>query len=421
MDAPKKLIVGYDLCEDFSQISCYSYKSMEPITLSVGKGDDSDCPIPTALCVKTDTKQWLFGEEAIDCAKSGEGILVDHLLTKIRTGETIELYQTEFTGVALLEKFMRKSLTLIKSFFPTEPISKLVVTIRDTEPLLVEKILEALALLGIGKDRVVVMSHASAYLYYALCQDRSLWMNDVGLFDYNETGLYYHQIHFNRRVKPMIAALTKNDLSSNLDDKLLKQKNNNIAYIFENAANTVLYKQIVTTLYITGSGFEGGWADGVLKNLCAGRRVFSGQNLYSKGACFAAKEMSGDQSIGDVFLLNDDMVTTSISVKVYCDTRFKEITMVEAGDIWYEVNKSLEVIPEGKAELDITLNNIMTRACVREKLLLNQFPERPDRTTRLAIHFSCKDKSTAIIKVTDLGFGEFFPETGVEMIFSLEI
>ncbi|HWT74394.1 MAG TPA: DUF5716 family protein [Mobilitalea sp.] len=421
MDAPRKLIVGYDLCEDFSQISCYSYKSDEPLTICMGEGEDNDCPIPTALCVKADTRQWLFGVEAISCAQRGEGILIDHLLAKACSDEVTEIYQTKFTGVALLEKYLRKSLTLIKNYFPTEPITKLVLTVHNTDPVLVEKIYEALALLGLDKDRAVVMSHAGAYLYYTLSQDRMLWMNDVGLFDFHKEGLYYYQIRINRRTKPMMACLARADYLPELNYDMVKQINGNAAYIFENIANTVLHKQIVSTLYFTGRGFEGGWAEEVIRKLCAGRRVFLGQNLFSKGACYAAKELSGDRKPEDILLFNDDMVTTSVTVRVYCDTRFKDIPLVEAGDIWYEVNKRIEVIVEGEPELDLALSNIMTRETLRERIMLSKLPERTDRTTRLEINFSCKTKNNGIIKVTDLGFGEFFPGTGTETVYTLDI
>jgi hypothetical protein len=421
MDATKKVIVGYDLNEDFTQISCYSYKTNEPIPISQLEGESEFCPIPTVLCVKTDTRQWLFGDEAVKCAQNGAGIRVDHLLSKLINDEITELYQTKFTGVALLEKFLRKSLTLIKNYFPTEQIAKLVITIRDTEPVLVDKIYEACSLLGIDKDRVLVMSHASAYLYYALSQDRSLWMNDVGLFDFNEEGLRYYQIKMNRRTKPIIAGLGKIDFSQNLNLGILKNQNSNPAYIFENIVNEALHKQIVTTLYITGNGFDGEWAEPVIKGLCTGRRVFYGQNLFTKGACYAARELSGDQKLNDIILLNDDMITTTLEVRVYKDTKFTEIPLAEAGEIWYEAGKNLEVIPEGEAVLDIILKNIMTRDVVREKLVLNQFPERPDRMTRLEINFTCIDKNTGIIKVTDLGFGEYYPSAGAEMVFTIEI
>ncbi|MDD3173256.1 MAG: DUF5716 family protein, partial [Herbinix sp.] len=292
MDSSRKLMVGYDLCEDFTQISCYSYKTMEPIPISVCEGEDY-CPIPTVLCMKAETKQWLFGDEAITCAGAGAGILVEHLLEKVQSEKEVELYGIKFTPIALLEKYIRKTLTLIKNYFPTEPITKLVITVRNSEPILVEKIYEVLASLGIEKDRAVVMSHAGVYLYYALSQDKSLWMNDVGLFDFDAEGLNFYQIRLNRRSKPMIAGLIKSNYSDDLNMDLLKPKNSNsissnAAYIFENIANTALYKQIITTLYFTGSGFSGGWADEVIKSLCVGRRVFFGQNLFTKGACYAA-------------------------------------------------------------------------------------------------------------------------------------
>lgn len=445
MDTPRKVIVGYDLCDDFTQICCYSYKTMEPIPISVQEGEE-DYRIPTALGVKTETRQWLFGEEAVRCAAAGTGVLVEHLLEKVQAGEEVEILGQSFTGITVFEKYLRKTLTLIKNYFPTEPITKLVVTVRNTEPVFVDKVYEALAMLGIEKDRAVVMSHAGVYLYYALCQDKSLWMNDVGLFDFNEEGLGFYQIHMNRRSIPMVAGLTKTDYSDTLNFTMLKQLKSrsagislpvadpssqalagrtpdgiNIAYIFENIANKALYKQIITTLYFTGCGFEGGWAEDTIKGLCVGRRVFLGQNLYTKGACYAAKELSGDRTLGDFILLSDDMVTKSISVRVYSDASYKDIMLTQAGENWYEVNKCIEVIPEGDAELEIVLKNIMTRDITRKSIPLNQFPKRPDRMTRLKLALTCRDKSTAIITITDLGFGDIYPGSEQTMELSVEI
>jgi hypothetical protein len=285
----------------------------------------------------------------------------------------------------------------------------------------VDAIYEALALLGLEKDRALVLSHASAYLYYALNQDKALWMNDVGLFDFSEEGLFFYQIRMNRKTKPMIAGLAKNEYTETLSFDMLNRKDSNVSYIFENIANTALFKQIISTLYFTGNGFEGGWADEVIKSLCAGRRIFMGQNLFTKGACYAAKELSGDKNRNDFILMNDDMITSSVMLRVYLDTKYQEVPLTAAGETWYEINKSIEVIPEGDAELEIILKNIMTRDVTREKIRLSQLPNRPERMTRLEINLTCKDKSTGIITVNDLGFGEIYPETGRIMEFSIEI
>lgn len=420
MDTPRKLIVGYDLGDDFSQISCYSYKTFEPVPICTKEGDEY-YPIPTALCVKKDTKLWLYGEDAIACASANEGILVNHLLEKVQKGEEVEILGQTFSGISLLEKFLRKSLTLIKNYFPTETITKLVITIGDTEPVIVEGIYRALDLIGIEKDRAVVISHTGAYLYYALSQDRALWMNDVGLFEFNESGLYFYQISINRRMKPIIAGVTKRTFTDILSYSMLRQKDINVNYAFENIANTILYKQIISTLYFTGKGFEGEWAEKSIKSLCMGRRVFLGQNLYTKGACFAAKELSGDRKLGDYILLNDEMIPCSVWIRVYCDALMKEVLLTEEAIPWYEVNKSVEVIPEGEAELEIIFKNIMTKESIREKIKVDHLPNRPNRMTRLEINVTFISKTTAKIIVKDLGFGEFFPETGHTWEFSIEI
>ncbi|MDF2539420.1 MAG: hypothetical protein K0S76_2441 [Herbinix sp.] len=410
MDMPRKLIVGYDLGEDVSQISCFSQKTSEPITIGPKEGDEHYL-IPTVICVRKDTRLWLCGNEAEACARKGDGEAVDHLLEKVRRGEEIEVLGQNFTAISLLEKFLRKSLMLIKNYFPTEPITKLVITLRETEPVIVDGIYHALDMIGIGKDRAMVISHTGAYLYYVLNQDRSQWMNDVGLFDFNETGFYYYQMNINRRTKPMIAGVTKREFTDTLNCTMINRKDLNLSYTLENIVNTILYRQSISTLYFTGNGFEGGWAEGVLKKLCAGRRVFLGQNLYTKGACYAAKEMSGDQTLSDYVLLNDDMIQASVGLKVYCDAMVKEVLLTEAALPWYEVNSSIEVIPEEEAELEIIIKNIMTREIIREKITIKPLPERPKRMTRLEIKLTFINRTSAKITITDLGFGDFYKST----------
>jgi hypothetical protein len=410
MDSPRKLLIGYDLCEDLTQISCFSYKTMEPIPLSAQEGEE-DYMLPTVLCLKTETKQWLIGEEAISCAAGGSGELVEQFLHKVQSEKEIEVGGQCYPVISLLEKYFRKTLTLVKNYFPTEQITKLVVTLRRTEPILVDKIYEALSLLGVEKDRAVVMSHAGVALYYALSQEKSLWMNDVGLFEFHREGLFFYQIQINRRTKPMIAGLTRKDYSDILNINMLKQKGSNPAYLFENIANNALYKQIITTLYLTGNGFEGEWAQEVIRSLCMGRRVFLGQNLFTKGACYTAKELTEDAALKEFILLTDDMITSCVAVWVYRDTAFRELPLTQAGENWYEVNKSVEVIQEKEAQLEIICKNIMTRETVREIIPLGQFPKRPDRMTRLRINLTCRDKSTGIITITDLGFGDIYPAT----------
>lgn len=420
MDNPRKLIVGFDLCDDYSQISCYSYKTFEPIPISPDN-DEENTLIPTALAVRSDTGIWLFGREAVRCAKEGSGVLADRLLTKLKNREVIEIFGQEYSAITLLEKYFRKTLTLLKKHFPTETITRLVVTLNEMDTDLIEGVYEALYMLGIEKDRATVISHGSSFMYYALSQEKELWLNDVGLFDFNEEGLSYYQISINRRSSPMIAGMEKKDFSDTLNYSMLKRKNIDLHYTFENIAQTVLYKQIVSTLYITGRGFEGGWADEAIKGLCTGRRVFMGQSIYTKGACYAAKEFTGDRKLGDIILLNNDMIVSSIWIKVYADGHIKEVLLADAAVPWYEVNSEMEVIPDEDADIELVFRNILTKETVRERIPIHNIPERPNRMTRLKLSLSCLDKSKVKLTITDLGFGDIFPAAGTAAEYVIDI
>ena len=400
MAEERKLIVGYDLGEEYSEISCYSYKTYEPLPIGPR--------IPTVLCLTNDTKTWLYGEEAQECAAKDEGILVDNIFEKLLSQETTNIGEEEFIGSQLLEKFFRRTLILLKKDFPTELITKIVVTVRDTSPLLIANIKEALFLLGIEEDRGTVISHSAAYIYYALNQDSSLWINDVGLFDFSKEGLKYYQIQINRRTKPKVASIVKKDYSNILTYSMLEDKEIDHTYILENAANQALYKQIISTLYFTGEGFDGGWAENVLKRLSIGRRAFIGTGMYSKGACYAAKEMS-EESENQYILIDEDMIINSVYLLVYGDGKMQEHMIAKAGTPWYEVNNTVEIIPDNIREINLYFHNIMTKETVRESFILSNLPDRPNRMTRLGLNISFISKDLAKIKIKDLGFGDLYP------------
>lgn len=420
MDSTRKLIVGYDLCDDYTQISCYSYKTFEPILVYPADNDDNPL-IPTALCEKSELKAWVCGKEAVECAREGEGVLIDGLLHKLKHGEEVVVSGQKYSAVSLMEKYLRKTLTLIKNYFPTEPITRIVVTLCDMDPVIVEGVYKALSMLGIEKDRASIISHGSSFLYYALSQPKELWLNDVGLFDFNQNGLNYYQISINRRANPMIAGLEKKDFSDTMNYSVLSNRNVDKEYSFEIIANTVLYKQIISTLYFTGRGFDGGWADNVIKSLCTGRRVFVGQSLYSYGACYAAKELARDSSLDNIILINDEMTVSSIALMAYADGMTREVVLADAAMPWYEVNESVDVIPEDADNIELVIRNIMTKEVIRERLPLNNLPERPDRMTRLNISISCLDKTKLKVAISDLGFGEYYPGTGVLAEYILNI
>lgn len=408
MEQVKKLYVGFDLCNNVSQISCYSYKLGEPKSICPHP-EDEHYMIPTVLYV-TKNKEWLYGEAALNEKDNDAGIFVDHILSKIMSGESTVIYDISFDGTTLLERFFRKSLKLVKQYFPGEYISRICITVEKLTKELHDAVVEALGRLGLTKDKIYVISHTKAYLHYALSQPKELWFNDIGLFDFNEDGIAYYQININRRSKPMYAGVVKKDYSEILKYDMLKNQEANIRYIFENIVNEALHKQIISSLYFNGVGFDGKWADEIMVKLCSGRRVFKGQNLYTKGACYAAKEDNQDVK-QDIVLFGEEMLTSSILLKAYYDARMQSVFLLKAAIPWYEAKNQIEVIVDQEKGLEFEIQNDILRFTQTVTIALEDLPERPRKMTRLKIKLTPQNTDSVMIEIEDLGFGAFSPAT----------
>lgn len=417
MGDQRNLLVGFDLSDDYTQISCYNTKYYEPESVSASEEDKY--LIPTALLVTNETKDWLFGEDAICAAEKEEGVLVRNLVEMAKKQETVTVFDINFVASSLLEKFFRKTLSILKRKYPGSNILQLVVTVEDANDALNQCIYSALEALGIGRDRVVVKSHAVAAMYYTLNQNKDLWMNDVGIFHFNGTQLFFYHIGINRRTKPCSVTVTKEDFTTSFgelytnDETSTEEHKNQLAYLFHRLAKTSLSKHVITTLFITGKGFEEDWIDQTLQQLCLGRRIFKGQNLYTKGACYMARELKGEKKLEDYILLSEEMLHSTVWLSAYVDAKVQEVVLAQIGTPWYEVKDHIELIFDGKPEVAIHCKSLFGRETNTYKLVMDNLPARPNKMTRVSLSIRCKNQEYLEAELKDLGFGEMYPGTDI--------
>lgn len=411
MTDTSKLLIGFDLCDDFSQIGYYDEKQFEPDTIKYSEQSNDD-RIPTILAVLEEKKEWLVGEEAVMAIKLKKAVPVDDLLEHVKNNEKYVIFEKEFEPAYVLSKFFSKTLVLTRKLFPNDNIHQLVVTVKETNEKLVNGIFEALEMLGIGKDRASVISHAQSYTYYALSQKKELWMNDVAMFDFGEDGLMYYQIKIDRQKRPITVSINKTDYSEKLSMDLLNiMYEEQLAYIFDNIAREALYKQIISTIYVTGMGFSKGWADESVKKLCVGRRGFIGQNLFSGGACYAAKNMTGEDRFKDFMFLSEDMIIGTVSVKSNVDGNPTDIIFAKMATPWYEAESVYEFILDEVEEIELTVKNEIKNTKTNFFIVLEGIPKRPERTTRIRMKIKFLSPKTFVVSIKDLGFGKLFPAT----------
>lgn len=407
MEEERTLLVGFDLCDDYSQLSCIFKNAPEPESVCITP-DQSKFLIPTAVCVREMTKDWVIGEEAERCRDRMAGVYVDKLLSRLESQETVEIYGSLFSPEVLLEKYFRKIFGILRQRYQNNSIRQLVITLRNCTPKTEEHLYGVMLALGIDKDRVKIISHTTGFMYYIVSQPRDVWINDVALFDYGVDGLRYCQLSFGRKGTPMAVVADCVDLSDDISFDMLSQMSaERLAHAFESIANLTLHKKIITSLFVTGRGFEGDWATDVLRRLCMGRRVFLGQNLYTKGACYAARALVQNR-LQEYRFLSEECIKASVSLRVYHDAQTYQLELASAGDNWKSAGTSCTLILDQCNELEFTLSDAVRRDKVLEIMTLDGPVRRERRSTRLQLNFRFISRDMAVVKLKDIGFGEFY-------------
>lgn len=405
----RSLVVGIDLGVEYTQI-CVKREGQEPESICVSPGNDRFL-IPTALCIRNDTKDWLFGEDAIRCRNREAGWFLSDLLGKVTRQETVTIYDMEFTGAMLLERFIRKVLSALKQRYIQDTIERVAVTVQELNDNLEAAIYQSLETVGVRRDRATVQNHLLSFMYYAVSQPKELWAADVSLFDFRPEGMFYYQLSASRRTAPVAISAQTADLSDLMDYEMLEtMSDKQLAYTFRTITDKVISRQILSAVYVTGSGFEGTWCDGVLRELCTARRVFKGQNLYVKGAAYAAAAPN-EPKLQDFLFLTEDMLRATVSIRMFRDNRISDYPLVAAGTKWNEVNAKTVGILDDTDEVFFTVLNAVRKETKHVVMNLRNLHRRENKTTRVSVGIRCIDRDTAVITVKDLGFGQFYPNS----------
>lgn len=110
---------------------------------------------------------------------------------------------------------------------------------------------------------------------------------------------------------------------------------------FRRFIQSVFEKRLVSSVFLTGDGFENNWYPNSLRTLCNGRRAFQGNNLYSKGACYAAYNKAVEHQDIPVYL-DETKMTEQICLKLRVRGVEEWYPIVAWGTRWYEGIGSLK-------------------------------------------------------------------------------
>ncbi|MEE0883708.1 MAG: DUF5716 family protein [Faecalimonas sp.] len=363
-------IIGYELNERYCQISYYHEENQEPQTLETIAYSASD------------------------------------LYRRAVRHESDEI-------VHLLREFIEKSLSSFES------IGQIVFTVPELNVDIVRMLKGIAKRMGIDKDNVYVQDYKESFCNFMIYQPKELWQYEAALFhcDRHEVKAYMLRKLRTGYGKGRDAFITVDEVASAKMEELAavypvlnvdRAKEADVQ--FKQFVQGVFDKKLVSSVFLVGEGFENNWYPQSLKVLCNGRRAFLGNNLYSKGACYAAYKRSLGYEDSLIYL-DETKMMDQICLKLRMQGVDKWYPIVSWGSRWYESDMQCEILLENTDDIEIHIESLVGAEMRVERVSLEGLPKRKNYTLRLQVKVIMRNEKCCCISFKDMGFGEFFAAT----------
>nr|MBQ8252202.1 hypothetical protein [Lachnospiraceae bacterium] len=423
------VVIGYDINEYYAQIS-YAGPGEEPETLDFPAFKEEG-NIETALCKRQGVNQWYCGKEAVKKGVAGEGTLIEHLWKMFGEQETVVMEKKEYRVAELCNLFLGRTLTWAMGRL--EEIYKEPVLVRAlifTSELWTDAMREQAEVLTAGlpvsPERITFQGHEDSLYAFLVQQPERLRGYETGVYDLTGETLVSYRIEMNHKTRPVVTTVEKQYVPG-----LVKKKH--YASIMEHdqalaqldlqlKAYTEEFTKgrIVTGMYLIGDGFRGDWYKESLKVLCRNRKVYAGNNMFGKGACYSAAEKVWPSEISSKFLfLGKDMLRYNVGISMMNRGSEEYYPLLDAGTNWYDAKAEVTFMMEDAASVELLITPISGTGAYTETLHLEPLPERRFRSYRMKLTAQMQSDVSLFVCVTDEGFGELFEKIPLGMTYDL--
>lgn len=410
-----KIIVGYDLGNEFSQISYSLSDSGEVETLSQVAGTEH-YNIPTVLCKRSGVNQWFYGREALRYGAEQQGIQVDNLLTLALDGEPVLIDGESLDPVALLTLFFKRSLGMLSQAASSDKIGALMITCEVLDHRMLEVLGRVVAGLHLKTDKIAFQSHIESYYNYMIYQPEELRVYQSVLLTRADNCIKAYRMECNRRTTPMVVFVEENEFpfpqqrEPEPEEGMKESEKQELDSALLKIAEEVCEGRLVGSVFLIGDGFEQEWMKESLRYLCKKRRVFQGNNLFSKGAVFGMQERLNAGNAGKEYVfLSRDKLKANIGMEILRQGEESYYALLDAGINWYEAETEIEFYLQDGNEIALTITPLTGRNGKLAQIVLEDVP---GAVTRLWGRFYMEAENILAVEIEDEGFGEIRPATG---------
>lgn len=327
-----------------------------------------------------------------------------------QSGYRIQWPEDERSGEGL-GRFFTRCFALVPGADNREAL-QLMLTMRRLEKDRGDELIRALTELGLQRKHIFLQDYKSSFYFFTVNQKKELWNYDVALFEYVDDALVGSILHMDKTTRPAtvtVAEAARQPMGEEIRDGREGQEwQKEQDRLFFELLKRTFERRNVSTAYLVGEYFEQGWADRSFQYLCTRRHAFQGENLFSRGACYAAMERAGMISLSGLLFMGEDMICSNLGMELRIRGKLSFYPMISAGINWYDAYHTCEMVLDEGNTLTIQSLPMTGGDPVFHVIRLTGLPERPRRATRLRLTLYFTGAETCCAEVEDLGFGGLF-------------
>lgn len=416
-----EVVIGLDINEFQVQVS-YAVQEEKPVVRTLklsSKGDGT--VVETAICRRHGVNQWYYGADAIKKAAGGQGVLIENLWRRFVREQEVTIEGEQFDTALLCNLFLKRILGAAVDRIKEEAeqeisVQALVMTAEPFPKEQMERMDSVLDGLPVDRKQIFLKTHEECLFSYLVHQPERLLGYETGVLDLTNETLVSYRIEMNHRTRPIAVSVEREELPQMIrkkhypsitehDRALVRLDEQLVDYAAEFTRD-----RLVTSFYLVGDGFEGEWCQESLKILCRNRKVYAGNNLYSKGAAYGGMEKVRRTQTADRYIfLGSGMLKDNIGIMVSEGEAETYCPLLDAGTNWYDAMSEMTLMLERADALSLRITPVTGQHPYEENISLAAFDRREEGTYRIRLALRMQSETVLSVAVTDEGFGELFP------------
>ncbi|MGI6020559.1 MAG: DUF5716 family protein, partial [Lachnospiraceae bacterium] len=256
-----------------------------------------------------------------------------------------------------------------------------------------------------------------SFFYFSMYHGCDVTRKDVGMFRIDDSEIEFKKLQMNFRKLPASAGESIGEyLSIGYDEPDYSEK-------FYRFTENILEKNDLGHIYIIQRNFDNARAEKAVRLMCMNeRRVFAGDNIFAKGACYAAFDKTETNRLKNNVYTGKNSVLYNIGMNLTIKERQTYYPFSKAGENFFDADDEIILLLRDEEPcISISVSEQGGGNRKNISFRLDGIEGRMPGTTKIKLRAFFRDTETFEIEACDLGFGGIVQPTGKHWHFTVDL